>query len=298
VIAGRVGDDARAATYRAAGEGLRAAIATRLTDGDGAIASNLEELASGEGYWDAAVLDAIAMGLFDPAGKIATATLAGLDEHLRVDAGPGWSRNDDRWDHANADDLSPWGGEYDSAEWVVTDLRGAVALRMAGETGRSAALIEWVTAQTAMNYGMVAETYDEVAGTYKFNAPMLGFGAGALALALADRAAGAADPACGAYFDEGEASTTSGTTSATGDTGGETGAGVTTAAADETGVAPTTAAAPTSGGVGATFETADESQGSVTPQDEGTGCGCRGGGGGVGLVWLPLLLVRSRRRRG
>ena len=295
VIAERVGDGERAAAYRAAGEGLRAAIATQLTDGDGAIAANREELAIGEGYWDAAVLDAIAMGLFDPTGKIAAATLAGLDLHLRVDAGPGWSRNDDRWDHANVADLSPWGGEYDSAEWVVTDLRGAVALRMSGETDRSAALIDWVTAQTAMNYGMVAETYDEVAGTYKFNAPMLGFGAGALTLALADRAAGAADPACGAYFDEGEAGTTSGTTSDSGDTGGETGADVTTTTADATGVAPTTGAVNTSGGASATFGTADESQGSTTPQDDGSGCGCRSGR--VGPSWLPLLVLGALRRR-
>ena len=290
VIAERVGDDERAAAYRSAGEGLRAAIAAELTDADGAIAANREELGAGEGYWDAAVLDAIAMGLFDPHGEIAAATLAGLDEHLRVDAGPGWSRNDDRWDHANADDLSPWGGEYDSAEWVVTDLRGAVALRMAGETGRSAALIDWVTAQATMNYGMVAETYDEVAGTYKFNAPMLGFGAGALALALADRAAGGADPACGAYYDEGAGETgdsgdSSGAPEPTG--GGSSGAG--------------SGDAPTSGGPGGDTSGAGETAATSGAADGGggsEGCGCRGGGGP--FAWLAVLVLglRGRRRGG
>lgn len=286
VLAERIGDRGRAAAYRGAGEGLRAAIAERLTDADGAIAANTEELAIGEGYWDAAVLDAIAMGLFDPAGDIAKATLAGLDEHLRVDAGPGWSRNDDRWDHANSDDASPWGGEYDSAEWVVTDLRGAVAMRMAGETDRSAALIDWVTAQTAMNYGMVAETYDEVAGTYKFNAPMLGFGAGALALALADRAAGVADPACGAYFDEGGAGDTTGGSSS----GAEGSSGGSGSSSEATGDVPT-------GGGGSSDASGPEGTSSGGAGDGGggeTGCGCRGGGGS--LAWLALLGLRRRRR--
>ncbi|MBK7824334.1 glycoside hydrolase family 15 protein [Nannocystis sp.] len=201
-IAARVGDDERAAIYKAAGEALRTAIAAELGDRSGAIAANSEELALGEGYWDAAVLDAIAMGLFDPAGAIAGATLQGLDEHLRVDAGPGWSRNDDRWDHAKAEDLSPWGSDYDSAEWVITDLRGAIALRLAGQVDRADALTEWVRAQSQTNYGMVAETYDELTGAYKFNTPMLGFGAGAYALALAQRAGDFSDPACGAYYPE------------------------------------------------------------------------------------------------
>src|SRR5690606_2328726 len=98
-MAERVGDEARAETYRDVAEALREAIATRLTDSDGAIASNLEELEAGTGYFDAAVLDAIAMGLFDPQERIAKATLAALDAHLLVDAsGVGWARNDDRWD--------------------------------------------------------------------------------------------------------------------------------------------------------------------------------------------------------
>lgn len=202
-IADRLGDAGRAAAYHEAGEKLRAAIAAKLTDASGALASNLEELASGSGYWDAAVLDAIAMGLFDPKGAIAKATLAGLDAHLLAPAGAGWSRNDDRKDHAGDEDLSPWGSEYDSAEWVITDLRGAIATRLAGDVERSHRLLAWVRDQSVANYLAIAETYDEGTGVYKFNAPMVGFGAGAYALALL-HAAGAleVDPACGAYFDE------------------------------------------------------------------------------------------------
>jgi hypothetical protein len=175
-----------------------------------------------EGYWDAAVLDAIAMGLFHPQGNIAQATLAGLDGHLRVNAGPGWSRNDDRYDHAGGVDLSPWGSDYDSAEWVITDLRGAIAKREAGDGERADRLMAWVRDQAHANYLSVAETFDENDGTYKFNTPMVGFGAGAYALALAQRAGAFADPACGAYFlEEGGSDTDSGST---GDPTGTSGA--------------------------------------------------------------------------
>jgi hypothetical protein len=288
-IAERLGEAERAQAWRDAAEGIRAAIAERLRDGSGAIAASTEELAAGEGYWDAAVLDALAMGLFDPAGEIAAATLAGLDEHLRVDAGPGWSRNDDRWDHANAEDLSPWGGEYDSAEWVITDLRGAVALRAAGEPARADALTEWVLQQSLTNYLMVAETYDEVAGTYKFNTPMLGFGAGAFALALAHRAGGFADPACGAYFDEGEPPATTGDESTGEPTTGAASTGEPTGA-------PPTSSSTSAPGPGSTGE-AGGGESSGTPLDDGAGgCACRSEGAALALWWFAPLLARRRRR--
>ncbi|KYF65644.1 glycoside hydrolase family 15 protein, partial [Sorangium cellulosum] len=221
-IAERRGEADRAAGYRGAANQLRAAIAARLTDASGALGASLEEVEAGAGYWDAAVLDGIAMGLFDPRGRIAAATLAGLDEHLRAPAGAGWSRNDDRTDHAGADDLSPWGSEYDSAEWVVTDLRGAVAARLMGDDARSDRLLRWVLDQSAANYLAIAETYDETSGAYKFNAPMIGFGAGVYALALAARDGLVVGPACGAYFDEGDTSGSAGggPTSGAGGTGG------------------------------------------------------------------------------
>ncbi|WP_437690174.1 glycoside hydrolase family 15 protein [Sorangium sp. So ce176] len=224
-IAERRGEADRAAGYRGAANQLRAAIAARLTDASGALGASLEEVEAGAGYWDAAVLDGIAMGLFDPRGRIAAATLAGLDEHLRAPAGAGWSRNDDRTDHAGADDLSPWGSEYDSAEWVVTDLRGAVAARLMGDDARSDRLLRWVLDQSAANYLAIAETYDETSGAYKFNAPMIGFGAGVYALALAARDGLVVGPACGAYFDEGDTSGSAGGGPASG-AGGTGGAGV------------------------------------------------------------------------
>lgn len=262
-LAARLGDAAMAATYKEAATKLRQAIAEKLTDASGALASNAEELASGSGYWDAAVLDGIAMGLFDPKGSIAKATLAGLDAHIAAPAGAGWSRNDDRSDHGGGTDLSPWGSEYDSAEWVVTDLRGAVATRLMGDEKRSDRLLAWVRDQSLLNYLAVAETYDEGSGKYKFNAPMVGFGAGVYALALAARAGVLVDPACGAYFIEGSSSSSSSSSSGAG-------------GAEPSG----------SGGAGS--------------GDDG-GCGCRSAqrapGGALSLAALIAALGYTRRSR-
>jgi GH15 family glucan-1,4-alpha-glucosidase len=201
-LAERKQDMMRAMQYRTAAQSLRRSIATGLTDSNGALASNREELAAGLDFFDAATFDAMAMGLFAPGGRIGRATTTGL-ERLRVASGPGWARNDDRRDHAGRTDLSPWGSEYDSAEWVITDLRGSMVLRAQGNTTRADAVLDWVTNNAAANAGIIPETFDETTGAWKFNAPMVGFGAGAYVLALAQRAAGTIDPACGAFFDEG-----------------------------------------------------------------------------------------------
>lgn len=282
-IAERVGDTTRATQYKTTALALRAAVAAKLTDPTHALASNAEELAAGDGYYDAAVLDALAMGLFHPQGDIAKATLAALDQHLATSAGAGWSRNDDRSDHGGGDDLSPWGSEYDSAEWVVTDLRGAIATRRAGDTDRADRLLAWVRDQSMANYLAMAETYDESAGTYKFNAPMIGFGAGAWVLALADRAA-AADPACGAYFDD----PGTGGAGGAGDGGGGGSAGGAVGGNGSGG-------GPGWGGLGGD---------GATPSDDG-GCGCRAAGDGdggaepfvAGVVFLALAALGRRVRR-
>lgn len=285
-IAERKGDLARATTYRDAGLALRRAIATQLTDASGALASNAEELAAGDGYLDAAVLDAIALGLFHPNGRVATATLAALDA-LRVSAGPGWARNDDRVDHAGRTDVSPWGSEYDSAEWVVTDLRGEVALRAAGNTARATQLLDWVTAQAKANANLIPETFDEGTGAWKFNAPMVGFGAGVYALALAHRGGVALEPACGAY-DDGP-STDGGV-----DGGPEVDAGAPDASTADAG-------APDAGrpDAGTTTDAGTQDAGIAdggTGPGGGGGCGCTAVDAPAVLLAAVVLLARRRRR--
>jgi uncharacterized protein (TIGR03382 family) len=278
-IAERRGDTARASSFRQAGLALRRAIAEKLTDASGALASNREELSAGEGYFDAAVLDALAMGLFHPAGRIATATLAAMDARLRVSAGPGWARNDDRVDHGGAADLSPWGSEYDSAEWVVTDLRGEVALRAAGNVTRASAVLDWVTAHATQNAGLVPETFDEATGAWKFNAPMVGFGAGVYALALAHRGGVAVEPACGAYDD---APVLDGGVDAGGNDAGLD-AGVPDAGRSDAGLsdAGTHDAGAVDAGTG--------------PGGGGSGCGCTAVDGPA--LWALALVALARRGR-
>jgi glycosidase len=298
-MAERRGDRARATAWRDAAVGLREAIATELTDDTGALASNLEERQAGTGHYDAAVLDAIAMGLFDPEGEIAQATLAALDEHLLTEASEvGWARNDDRWDHGAGEDLSPWGSDYDSAEWVITDLRGAMAKRAAGDAARSDAILQWILAQSFENYLMIAETYDEVTGVYKFNHPMLGFGAGAYPLALAHRAGMFGDPACGEYFEG---------TGGEDDTGGSGGSG--TSAADDTASADASASASDSGTAGATMSGGatitisasdgdSDGTGDGEADGDGSGCGCTTGPSRApGVFGLGLAIFGLARRR-
>jgi MYXO-CTERM domain-containing protein len=295
-IAERNGDDARAQTYRDTAESVRDAIAERLTDGDGFIASNLEELEAGAGYYDAAVIDAIAMGLFDPEGAIAGGTLAGLDRQLLVEASEvGWSRNDDRTDHDTGEDVSPWGSDYDSAEWVITDLRGAVATRLAGDEARSDAILQWVLAQSDANYLMVAETYEENTGEYKFNTPMLGFGAGAYALALAARAGDVDTPACGEYYEGGDGGTESSSGS-----GSESGSGPSSDTMSTTGPSSSNGTSDPITISESLDGSSDTDPGGVCPEgsnDCPSSCSCTTDRSPAAGVLLLALLGLLRRRR-
>jgi MYXO-CTERM domain-containing protein len=279
-----------AAKYRDAALGIRDAIAKKLTDSNGAIAVNVEELASGADYYDAAVLDAVAMGLFHPKGAIAKATLKALDDHLIAAAGAGWSRNDDRTDHMGGTDVSPWGSEYDSAEWVVTDLRGAVATHLAGDAERSDRLVHWVRDQSLANFLAVSETYDENTGNYKFNAPMVGFGSGVFALAWFARDGVLTDAACDMYYPE----PGTGGSGGVGGSGGSGGSGGAQGGSGGAGAGTTGAGAVGGGFIG----------GGSGGAGKGGGCGCRAAGEGgsevpAGLALIGLLgaAAASRRRR-
>lgn len=292
-IAERVGDAERAQTYRETALGLRQAIVDQLTDDDGGIASTQEELQLGEGYWDAAVIDAVAMGLFDPQEQIAAATLAGLDANLITPASEvGWARNDDEVDHPGGNDLSPWGSPYDSVEWVITDLRGSMAFRGAGDSERADAMLQWILAQAEANYLLPAETFNATTGVYENNTPMLGFGAGAWALALAHRAGDFQDAACGQFWEEEPGGETEGDTTGGGtSTGGSTGDGLDTTAGE---------GGPGGGTVATISAGLDGSSGTGDgpPQDDGgSGCGCRTRGGEAQWMGLGLVVLLGLRRR-
>jgi len=184
-LAQRIGDAAKAAEYESASLAIRDAVLGNLVDAGFALAQSWEELESGSGYRDAAVVEALNWGLVRPDGRIGNATLDGFLLHLRPPAGRGFFRNDD-------------GGWYDNQEWVVIDLRAANAFRLNGRTGVADDLIAWITDQAGLNQDLIAELFDATTSDYAGAIPMVGFGAGAYVLALADRAAGTtATPCCG-----------------------------------------------------------------------------------------------------
>ena len=192
-----VGEQAQADGWRSDAEQLRSGLLGSLQAPDRSIAQTLEELQAGAGYVDGATIEAVSMGLVDPAGAVGPATLAATLAELQTTDGPGFSRNDDAWD---ANSLSPWGSDYDSDEWVVIDLRASVAARELGETALADALLSWITEQSVANYLAIGETYDPVSGDYTNNAPMVGFGAGAYIAALNHRAGLLTiEAACGSY---------------------------------------------------------------------------------------------------
>jgi MYXO-CTERM domain-containing protein len=234
------------------------------------------------------------MGLFDPAGDTAAATLAGLDANLVTPASEvGWSRNDDATDHAGGRDLSPWGSSYDSVEWVITDLRGSMAFRSAGDEPRADGMLAWILAQSQANYLMVAETFNATTGVYENNTPMLGFGAGAWALAMAHRAGDYQDAACGEFWDGGSGGETTGgetTDDGTG-TGTSTGEGVDTSAG-ESGPGATSLVTLSAG-----LDESGSSGDGAGQDDDGGGCGCRTRGEGERALLGLLALLGLRRRR-
>ena len=202
LFADHQGEAAQAQIWRDAANDLRDGLLTNLADADGAIAQTLEELQAGYGYTDAATNEVASMSLFDPNGTTTPATMDLIQQDLRTPGGLGFARNDDAW--ANGHGLSPWGGPYDSAEWVFIDLRMAVGLRETGQTGASDVLIDWITDQSTLNYLAIGETYDPNTADYTNNAPMVGFGSGAYIIAINHREGGyEVEPACGFWPSEG-----------------------------------------------------------------------------------------------
>ncbi|MFT6629630.1 MAG: hypothetical protein ACJA1R_002908, partial [Flavobacteriales bacterium] len=153
-----------AARYETSGRQIRRAIYQELTAPAGEIAANVEELATGTGYWDAAAIEAVAMGLFSPTGPTSTATITALRERLTAANGRGLFRNDDQFD---AHDLSDYGSFYDSQEWVVLDFRMSIAARHAGMDEYADSLQDWVRDQSLLNFLLIGENYDEATGEYR-----------------------------------------------------------------------------------------------------------------------------------
>lgn len=183
--------DSRAATYRATADTIAAAIPAELLDSSGVLAASREQLESGSDYLDLAAVEAFNHGILDLAGPEFEASVDAWDAHLAVATGHGYKRNDD-------------GDTYDEHEWIVIDLRLALALRAAGRVEEAAALEQWVTDQAMANHATIPELYSPSTADYAGPAPMLGFGSGAYVYNLLARDGGTGGDDTGAADDTGD----------------------------------------------------------------------------------------------
>jgi len=274
-LAQAAGDATDVPTYLAAGQKSRDALLPNLRAPDGSLVQSTEALAAGTGYLDAAVMEAIDMGLIDPTLHTAAATLTDIENGLVPASGRGFMRS-------NAGDA------YSSNEWVFIDLRAARALELQGNTSYSQNLFAWNVDQASDNFGEFSELHDPTTADYAGQSPMVGFGAGAYLLSLYDRGK-PASPTCGAFASEPPNPSDAGPAGAEGgaDGGGDGpdgGGGV----QRDAGVSPV----DEDSGVGANQD---------APHGSSGGCGCvlgdAGSTGGALVALAPLALLAFRRRR-
>jgi len=260
-------DEENAALYEDAATRVRDAMCSWLLDDEGALAGNLEELDQGWGYDDLAAVDAFNNGAIDAAGQVAAASFARWDEHLAVNSGHGYRRNDD-------------GDSYDLQEWVMVDLRLAEARRRACDDEGGQAIEDWITQQALQNHWTIPELMDPDSGDYNGPAPMMGFGAGMYVLALHNRDDAAEDCAAGIDFDCGDEPQDS---DEPGDSEAPSDSDETQPGDSEPEVEDSAAEADDTG-----------------EEDESEGCGCAAAprGGVAGLLGLLGLGLAARRRRG
>ena len=187
-LATAAGDTADVSTYLTAGAAARDAVLHSLRAPNGTIVQSLEGLQAGSGYIDAAAIEAINLGLFDPSRGTALATLDSIKANLVPPSGRGFMRDQS-------------GSTYDSSEWVFIDLRMERAMELIGDATDQASLFTWNTYQGYDNYGELSELHDPVTANYTGQSPMVGFGAGAYLIALAERGT-PSTPTCGAFAAE------------------------------------------------------------------------------------------------
>lgn len=124
-------------------------------------------------YFDGGTFEAFGFGLF-PDKKFFHSQLDEYRRILGVEGGRhGFSRiNKGDW--------------YETAEWILLDLRVASAMHRYGDQKGARFLINWVTDQAALNFNLIPELYNRKTSFYDGAVPMVGFGAGAYAVTLWD----------------------------------------------------------------------------------------------------------------
>lgn len=277
-LAATAGDGASANTYLAAGQKARDALLPNLRAPTGSLGQSTEALATGSGWLDASVLEAIDFGLVDPTLHTATATLAAIEAGLVPASGRGFMRSDA-------------GDTYSSNEWVFIDLRAERALELHGDSSYQSSLFAWNVAQASDNFGELSELHDPVTADYAGQSPMVGFGAGAYLLSLLDRGR-PGSAACFSYANEPGSPSDAGADA----DGPSRDAG----SAPEGGATAGDSGEPSSEDAGVTGGDAGNGASSGGSRSSG-GCGCtvgsRTGDAAAILALFPLALLAWRRRR-
>ena len=161
---------------RPEGERVLKAVRELLVTPGGWLKGNLEAAGGGEyDSHDGGTFEAFSMGLYP---ELWATQLA---EYRRVLSVPGKGRGFARINE---------GDSYETAEWVLLDLRVASAMARMGDRASARRLLGWVTAQAHKNHDLIPEMYRRDNWAYDGAMPMVGFGAGAYVLALCDLLAG------------------------------------------------------------------------------------------------------------
>eukprot|EP01126_Amoeba_proteus_P064368 TRINITY_DN9004_c0_g1_i1.p1 TRINITY_DN9004_c0_g1~~TRINITY_DN9004_c0_g1_i1.p1 ORF type:complete len:211 (+),score=58.42 TRINITY_DN9004_c0_g1_i1:92-634(+) len=142
-------------------------------------------------YMDASVVEAINWDIVDTTNPIVKNTLDAFKQYLSISSRPiGYFRTLQQ-------------GWYDRQEWVVMDLRIALAYKKLSKVENNTVsvqenfeinesnnntnhyedqILNWVTSQSSLNFNIISELYDATTGNYTGAVPMCGFGPGAFLL--------------------------------------------------------------------------------------------------------------------
>ena len=124
-------------------------------------------------FYDGGTTEAFALNVLSDRSLLHS-HLAAYDSALRIDSPRrGFSRIN-------------LGDAYETAEWLLLDLRIASTLHSAGESNKARWLLDWVTEHASLNFNLIPEILNRQTGRYDGSIPMVGFGAGAYVLTLFD----------------------------------------------------------------------------------------------------------------
>ncbi len=160
--------------YLVASDRLRAGIRREFLVDNRLIKGNVAATDTGQyDYYDGGTFEAFGFDLFtDP-----SLFRSHFHEYERVLRFPAEQRGFSRINKGD------W---YETAEWVFLDLRIASTLQKFGLGREARALLDWVTDQAVLNYGLIPELLSERNAGYEGAVPMVGYGAGVYLLTLFD----------------------------------------------------------------------------------------------------------------